>query len=313
MYGALRSAYCGITQRLTTSRHVTPSSSCPTLRCTATACTIKDAHRVAGSQAGEELSASLLSVLHVLAVTQHADPAVYARLLQCSRAARDWVLTTAPHATLNLRPPKVGLPLGLWRAQLAAAQRALATRGTLPTSPVLLLCQDSQPDALNMLPDALRGAQGVTQFRIVPDPQRTEPYQATVAKAISYVAAAAPNLRSLDIQCPCPLPDPSLLPHVTSLAIRTNAVFQGLWGADDWGADRLQLVELASAARYISQLASIEISVREDRMRALRPITWPRLFADTTHTLTKLTTNTQLNDDLVAAVLKHAPNLAELR
>ncbi len=250
------------------------------------------------------LDSPLLSVLHVLVSAQHADSAVYSRLLQCSRALRDWVLTAAPQASLTLRPPDAGQPLEPWRVQLEAIQRALATRGALPASVVASLTQSSQPDALSMIPDALRGVRSIAQFSVASDVRHGQPDRAAVTAFLPALATALPSLRTLSIDCYCELPDPSLFSHVTSLAFITT-----------FNAQHPVLGQtLAAASRYLIQLTALQHAApRDHHFWRHVDIPWSHLFTLTTTTLTRFTTDTTLNDELIKALLQHAPNLTELR
>ncbi len=241
---------------------------------------------------------TLFDVLHVLIAAQHADSALYGGLLACSRAARDWVLTTAPQATLTLRPPVICNPMNEWQVQLAAVQRALATRGGLPTRVVLALSHTSEDASVNLIPGALQGALGVADVSI-PFIEYDKP---ALTALVQGLAAALPSLRTLKLECPCHLPPPSLAPQLSSLSIR---VTQGCFQA--------QVVELGHVAQYLCQLVSLAVTFGNSRYAPNGGVAWSRLFTHPTQSLTKLSTNTTLYEALLDAILSHSPCLQELR
>ncbi len=94
-----------------------------------------------------------------LQFAQHLDSAVFGGLFAACPASRDYVLKTSPRARLTLHAPFQPSAMDGWRKQLAAVQRALRTRGGLPTT-LTVVCRDqpSYSPALALIPDAVAGS-----------------------------------------------------------------------------------------------------------------------------------------------------------
>ncbi len=230
-------------------------------------------------------------------------------------AAQRWTARFKPQASVTLRPPEYCQPQR-WRAQLAAVQRALATRGALPTSVVIalttrgalatsivvVLTHRTQATALRLLSDSLRGVRGVATLRVLPTSVYTPPDRTTVSDFIRQAVSALPSLRTLTLECACALPGATFAPRVTSLSFRTTPFPSSIQDSD-----------IVSASSYVKQLTFLEVTLAENSWHTSCRIPWSRLFTQRAQSLTKLTTNTQLNDELLLALLGQAPNLQELR
>ncbi len=258
--------------------------------------------RAASPQLDTQLT--LFDALHVLVAAQHVDSAEYVNLLQCSRALREWVLTTAPQATLTLRPPDAGEPLDPWRAQLAAVKRALATRGILPRLPTtvaLIVSPSTQTAGCDPVVAALTGVQSLELQPVSPKPRLyyaplPQPDRANVAAFVQRLLTGLPSLHTLAIRGTCTLPDPALAPHITSLTLTIDTA-------------QSSSHELQSVSRYLSQVTAFEVRAGEKHA----PELWSRLFSASSSTLTKFTTDTPLRDGLLSSLVERAPCLTELR
>ncbi len=247
---------------------------------------------------------ALFDVLHVLVSARKADRAVYSKLRQCSRGARDWLLKAAPQATLTLRPPDAGEPLEPWQALLTRVQTGVATRGGPASCAVLILSSSTQPAALDLLLSVLAGVQSLTvqpapPSRPFPWSPTVQPDRATLAALVQRLVTGLPGLHTLDLQGSClTVPDPGLAPHVTSLKVIIDAA-QG----------SANPAELQSLSRYLNQVTALEVRAGENHA----PELWPRLFTTNSTTLTKFTNNTPLRDGLLSILMDRAPGLKELR
>lgn len=147
------------------------------------------------------------AALRVLIAAEYVAPAsAYSGLFRVSRAGRDWVLSTAPHARLTLKPPPdpdswaawraelaereaqyaamfpsskfnsymlrepaAFLSHAGWRAQLAAVQRALAVRGQLPSTLEIHSCfLPGDIDSLNNIAQVRKHHDRLHRIRTIP-------------------------------------------------------------------------------------------------------------------------------------------------
>ncbi len=126
---------------------------------------------------------------------------------------------------------------------------------------------------------------------------------------LQAVALALPNLNSLTVNhCGARLPPPSNLPHLTHIDIDTDS-----------GA----IIKVCrSIAPYLRQIQSLHISCEPDfyagdyilDSQVDIPMRWQMLFQpqQVSHTLTTLSTNAPLTNELVQLIIDHAPALRDL-
>ncbi len=148
--------------------------------------------------------------LRVLVATRHIKADEYKAIFCVSRAGRDWVLSSALNARLDLWMPrrlKAGYPskpTWPWQPHIAAVRQALLIRGTLPTT-ITLHCYHRTPPAMySKVLSALQGAgAGVTGLRLVPgtDHDRLDTIAdlSTASVFLVQAAQALPNLTTLHI------------------------------------------------------------------------------------------------------------------
>ncbi len=175
--------------------------------------------------------------LRIVFMTGHADSAAYGGLFRTCRAGRDWVLTTAPHAHLTLQLADEQLTGDRWQRQLQATQGALVTRGQVQTDAhittghtISLEVPYSQYSAHIPLrdPDTYSTAVQTAGNSLISFIQQAGQYVSTLrveqlnrapAFVPTFLQRAATGLVSLTslvlVECPCVLPLPSQLPHLT--------------------------------------------------------------------------------------------------
>ncbi len=228
---------------------------------------------------------------HILA---HLDPPGRLALFRSSRTTRGWVLEGSEKASLQLnvseraRSPK----------QLPAVRSALITRTTSRTVLVLDQCPTTGPGAGQIIAQLQGATACVTEVVIralsTPELSTVPPFPLPCA-ALSHITSLQPS------PCSFKLPPSKHLPQLRSLSAtllqcRTDGGKKALYN---------------SINAYLAQLVSLQL----DRPAGARhQLLWSRLFtpATTTHTLTKLSTDAPLCDQLLRLLLKHAPRLQEL-
>ncbi len=244
--------------------------------------------------------------------TQHKD-AMRGLLTSC-RQGRDVALQIAGKLGLTLDCCDVPTePTGVWLRRAAAVQQALTMRGAQPTS-LSVLCTPPE-DACGWaphkqvskvvlttaakrtkhVPKHLKRPAGIniTELRL------TAPEGRSVGSLVKQMLSHTPNLVSLHLNTyPCALPPPSTLPHLTELDVQHS----GSGEPDEWTEC------YRSIGLYLSQLVSLNLN----ELRAAYD-DWDALFASKqpTHTLTSFCTE-QLTDELLTALLEHAPALKQL-
>lgn len=232
---------------------------------------------------------------------EHADDDVCQRLCKASPASRQWVLRTAPQATLkfdcrDMKPDSVRL-----QRRVEAARRDLATRGTLPTTLHFEWGRDD--DGERAVASCARAvSQGPHNITAVILQGRA------TTDITTQLAAVFPALKGLTIQdCSWPLPPSAHFPKLSELSVKVVAdeadVQHRMW---------------ASIAAYVAQLQSLCISggpPRYTRIFAPTPMfQWMRVFTATTSTLTHLTVRDGrlCNDELVTLLVERVPALTHL-
>ncbi len=182
--------------------------------------------------------------------------------------------------------------------RLAAVRAALITRKTLRNTLILDECPPARPEAGQVIAQLQGATASITEVVI-----RTlsQPELSTVPP-FPLPCTTLSHITSLQLSpCSYKLPPPKELPQLRSLSAalvfcRTEAPKRALYN---------------SITAYLPQLVSLQL----DRpASAWDVVQWPRAFtpATTTHTLTKLSTDARLCDELLQLLLKHAPRLQEL-
>ncbi len=225
-------------------------------------------------------------------LASHPDAAKV--IMQSCTVGRDWVLSTAPKATLQLNCAAQASPW-LWHRRVAAVADALHTRGTLPTT-VKLKCDESGSCATqaSVLFTGLRGAsRGVQALQVHFDYTQLAPDNQPLTGLLQCAAQTFSGLRSLTVNTwkRCVLPAPALLPQLQHLSIDATDIDAVVRGS-----------LTRSIAAFVPQLSSLEYQGADTA----------QLFQSLTHTLTHLTLGQALTDDSLQALVTHAPALQSL-
>ncbi len=220
-----------------------------------------------------------------LFIRQYTDAGVYSGLLPVSRTTRDWVLQTAPEATMSLPVPAPS-------AQLAAVSQALATRGDRPTS-LRVSCQDGLLDAAAPLLAGLSGS-SIQALQVMPEQYADPPSATALTTFLQHAGSALPALASLHLDLPCILPPPEHLPQITHLHVTLDAL--------DPTARAITITP------YLTQLTSL--SVAEPNIQ-YRP--WPDIFTQKAPKLRDLSTSGPIQNGLISRLIDHAPRLKTLQ
>ncbi len=252
----------------------------------------------------------------LLSFKQHADPAVYLGLFSSCRGGRDYTLQTANTATLRLQPGSAQSDEA-WQRTLDAARQALMVRGALSTRLVLLGYEpdlnspDSQQQTtarLSGIPQQLEGAgSGVTELTVTHSGLLPHTFLTTAASAF-------PHLHTLSVdQCTCPLPPPAQWPQLRRLQVTIPPPCYNTHSGV-WEEHPTTLAVFQSIAAHLPQLTSLDFSRQPERDDVDPSLPWEQLFTagSTSHTLTHLTTNCTLTDELVPMLLSHTPALSQL-
>ncbi len=217
-----------------------------------------------------------------LFASKHADSAVYSGLHAANTVCRDWVLQNAPNMTVRLTPPEdyssVGGPRkAAWIRQLAAVQRALRTRGQLPTGLTLV----HSPERVNArawgrVLDALRAdGAGVTCLCL------QDLSGLFLTDFMQQAVAAFPNIRELSLENCAP----------SQFYGTYNHLFR------------------AAVAPLLPQLHRLSVT---GNARHIDANTWDVLFKHPAPHLTEFHTSAALDDALLGALLRSAPSLQQL-
>ncbi len=148
---------------------------------------------------------------------KHASPAVLLGLFSSSRAFRDFVLATAPTATVTLDTTTTHT-YDEWQARLEAVRQALAARDGRDTT-IRLVCDDSTYSATitALIPSDLQAAGGCIRGLSIEGADVRERGRA-LAVVLDRAAVAFPQLTRLRLDgCACALPDAAKLPHLREL------------------------------------------------------------------------------------------------
>lgn len=242
--------------------------------------------------------------------TEQAEPSFYGGLFRTCPAGRDWALRTSPKLSVRLQVPSTEQPppgpdSAAWQAQVTGVQRALQTRGALPTS-LTLVGQKGQlcAAAWYLVPDTLQGSgAGVKALSLqgVTDPM-------VLTGLLQRAAVAFPSLTTLTMQgcVACLFPPAGSLPHLIHIHIikPSQDIVPGLCRA------------LASLTPQLRSL-TLTRNKTEKEMDA-NPVAWSDIFrADnvfiTASHLTELVTDEPVSDSLIAAVTACAPALRHIQ
>ncbi len=231
--------------------------------------------------------------------TEHADAAVWSGIHTSCRAGQNLALQEAKHVRLRL-DCTTGQAPDAWQRRLAAVQQALSLRNSsLPTS-LTVIGDDTAVSAAAALavPKALHAAgRSVTALELCCSAV-SKHYQDFMRLA----AAAFPNLSSVKlVNALAPLlAPPSHLPHLTQLSFTTTTT------TFDQAHDHTDLCDMLekSVALYTPQVTSLTALDG-----GYHDIWWPHIFTPQTrsHTLTHLTTNDYLTDELMSLIDEYAP------
>ncbi len=251
--------------------------------------------------------------LRIVFMTGHAQGIKYGGLLRTCRAGRDWVLTTAPHVSLQLQRPNNPSHTHAWDTQLKTVKQALITRGKQSTAlavhfavwECVLWDQLSLHDIAETKTDTttavttadslvsliLEYGECITELALLSDYYNQSPHIATL---LQRAAPGLSSLTTLDLsECACVLPPPSQLPSLKHLSV---TVRKGDASFHD------------SVAAILPQLTALCYRVHSrawDVAAMLRNSPGPLLGLD------QLVV-TELSDALVGAVLDLCPNLARI-
>ncbi len=164
-----------------------------------------------GQQAPQELFAS--------SAQEMADRSdVYAGLYTSSAAGRDWVLAYAPRARLRIDSATS-------LESIAVLAERLRKRGNLPTT-LSVVCEDTYESgaALAAITEQFQGT-SITDLQ-VSSTGPWHPSDQVVYAFLQRAGAAFPALTSLTLAtCPCDIPPPVFLPHLTHLSVHIPVSF----------------------------------------------------------------------------------------
>lgn len=158
---------------------------------------------------------------------EHADSAVYTGVFSSCTAGRDYALRTAPKITVRLTSPDHAQlharRKAAWRVQLAQVQRALRTRGKLPTGLTLgrvggPLSATERDQVLDTLQDVGRSIKALTVHGITDS--------ALTTTFLQRAAATFQNLTTLKVNvcAPCTLPPRTRYPTSPASTSRSRPV-----------------------------------------------------------------------------------------
>ncbi len=246
----------------------------------------------------------------ILFTTKHVTaPAVLQGIFSSSRGGRDWALQHAPSVRLVLLYDSV-------RAKtLRHVSSALSVRCPLPVHLTVLGAGVGDTVArLGGFLTALASGACIKGFTLSCGQDRAD--SGRVSTVLQDLAEACPQLASLRLDAcignlpahlsppqattapAAPQPTPAL-PHLSNLTVTFPPT-----------TDHAAAVEYCSRSigAYTAQLTSLNITSQHN-------IPWPLVFPAgvTSHTLTHLTTDRALTDELLSLLLDHAPGLTRLR
>ncbi len=226
----------------------------------------------------------------------HPDAAL--GVFQLCTGGRDWVLSTAPNATVQL-DCTIQHPPWQWFARLTAVADALHTRGTRPTT-LKLQCDESGPCAAqaSVVLGTLRGAARSVQALEVhcsntPPTADSQP----ISRLLQCAAQTFSGLRRLTLRGAGAwvLPAPTLLPQLQHLSAYTEHTTP------------IEASQLArSIAAYVPQLSSLASHMDQSID------TFALLFPKPSQTLTHLSISHALTDDSLQLLVTQAPVLQSL-
>ncbi len=222
----------------------------------------------------------------VLFESEHTDSDVWPGVHSSCKRGRDWALRAAPRAIFTVDCTQDNEQLS---KQLAAVERALATRGERASALVLAYDRSgSSQEAVVMAAQTIaefRPKPNITALKIKCLPMYYNPAQ-IMPDMIQRTSAALPSITSLTIEgCGGPLPPRTRLPNLKHLDLSqaTHNVYP-------------------TVAPFTQQLTSIKLPL----------LLYPQAFTTTTHTLTHISTGGALDGTLVAVLLAHAPAVTHL-
>lgn len=213
---------------------------------------------------------------------QHTDSSGLLALMQASKACRDWVLCSAPKASLLLELSSAE-PYTAWVRRLAALRQCLDTRGPGLPLTLSIACGEQVPTGvlLALIIEHLGPAcGGVTELVFYPTADDPDLQAATFF--VQSMAAAMPRLRRLELEACATLPPPTALPSLTEACVNVAE-----------GQEQAAVAALCSSVgACITQLTTLQ--VYSDGPNAAP---YASLFPTTTYTLTHLDLDNQSLDN----------------
>ncbi len=269
--------------------------------------------------APEQPAVDQASLLDVIATAQawgvdlirHLDSPTRTRVFKSCRALQQFVLQSAPQATVTLLAYD-GLSEAVWQRRLARAEQALITRGPGQRrgTKVLLRIPTPHPTALQSI---LSMSEAASQCYAALEVQQYDYPTAAGPNAAPnppqpWPAVVAPHIHTLILNHMCgPLPSPALLPQLRELQVHVWADHR--WPVDTGRAESRRRVEgyCASIAPYITQLTSLTVL---DAGGAAGTNPWPALFGSTVSTSLKhISSDFSQVDQILQQLLQRAPRL----
>ncbi len=241
------------------------------------------------------------------AIVKHLDGRGRRNLLAANRACRQWVLSTAPAARLQLSLA-TDFDETAGKARLGVLRECLRERRARPVCLALTgLGTYASIDRLGPIPyNLLHNAGGsITQLVVSSTDHRQPPTAANIRYFLKSAATALPSLTSLDLQgVTFPLPPPPSLPSLThiTLSIPCDAVAPIIDSA------------CQELAKYLPHIHTLAIwQPQREQFLAASP-TWPQLFSTgaTSDSLVSFATDLCLSDQLLGLLITHAPALRSL-
>ncbi len=243
---------------------------------------------------------------------QHAttDPAVLSGIFTACPAGRDWVLESAPKVTLSIDTTDDRFPT-VWLQRCSKLREALTRRGSRPVH-LAVMCKDHELGSPHNLAECLMlpslcfdgAGRAITHLSVTDERSTPYPLHITAPLLVNIAAQTiGSQLTSLTLHpCPQPLPLPQSLPSLQHLDVRLMS-----------GYDYIETIRediYRSVGSHIPHLTSLTLDDSEYEY----PTPWGVMFEAecVTNTLTTLTTDRCLTDELVEFLFEFAPNMARL-
>lgn len=277
-------------------------------------------HSTAPAEQAAGQDRSLLDILAAsqawgLATVRAMDSRSRIAFAGASTECRQWVIEVSEHATVSLLSHG-GLHDAAWQRRLAHAERTLQARAAAGRQSNRLICDLRTPNStslqsfLGLSQQAACAVAGlVVRQQRRSGGVRVQGVHTLWLQALPAVFASLCTLR-IDWLEGC-LPLPPLLPHLREL----SAVL--VWDADLADSDDSAAAGepedisdvIASIAPYLTQLTSLDF--KTNSMNDLSD-EWRELFATSTTTLQRLSTDCELTDTLCELLCTRAPSLTQL-